>query len=121
MMASREASVFGCLREAVNVLVNWALSSLQECMDPGGKLLYQSIAVFLRVVGNNLHLIGPPTLRYWSIASKPSMWSIGSSTPSYVASGGGFSIPRGIGAFMMLSDKGPRGHLRRFGGVSASE
>src|ERR1044072_6532880 len=51
MMASREASVFGCLREVVNVLVNWALSSLQECMDPGGKLLYQSIAVFLRVVG----------------------------------------------------------------------
>ncbi|MCI69384.1 hypothetical protein A2U01_0090646 [Trifolium medium] len=58
-MASRVASVFGCFREAVKCAVNWRQSSLHESMDSVGRFLYQDMAPFLKVVGNNLHLIDP--------------------------------------------------------------
>ncbi|MCI89039.1 hypothetical protein A2U01_0110327, partial [Trifolium medium] len=46
-MASRVASVFGCLGEAVKCWVNWRQSYLHESMDSGGRLLYQDMAPFL--------------------------------------------------------------------------
>src|SRR3954469_15589274 len=50
MTASRDASDFGCRREAVKWLEKSFLSSAQEWMELGGRFLYQVIAPFLRVV-----------------------------------------------------------------------
>ena len=62
MIASRAASVFGCQRDALKELMNWFLRFLQEVIELGTRFLYQSIAVFPKVMGNNQHLIGPPML-----------------------------------------------------------
>jgi hypothetical protein len=37
----------------------WRQSSFHESMDSGGRFLYHDMAPFLKVVGNNLHLIDP--------------------------------------------------------------
>ena len=52
-MASRAALVFECQHEAVNELMNWFFKFLQEVIDPWVRLLYQFIALFLKVVGRN--------------------------------------------------------------------
>ena len=62
MMALRAASVFRCRREAVNELMNWFFRFRHEVIEPGASPLYQSIAAFLRVLGNSRHLMGPLTL-----------------------------------------------------------
>ena len=42
--------------------MNWFLRLLHEVADPGERFLYQSMVGFLSFVGNNLYLIGAPTL-----------------------------------------------------------
>ncbi|PNX65983.1 hypothetical protein L195_g062863, partial [Trifolium pratense] len=37
-MASRTASVFGCLREAVKCLQNWSVRSIHEITERGARL-----------------------------------------------------------------------------------
>ena len=63
MIASSEASDFGCRREVVKCLKNILPSYFQEVMDSSGRLLYQDIAPFLSVIGNNLHLMALLTPR----------------------------------------------------------
>ncbi|MCI91929.1 hypothetical protein A2U01_0113225, partial [Trifolium medium] len=58
---------------AVKCAVKRQHSSVQESIDPGDKLLYQAIALFLNVVGNILHLIDPRVFLYSRTASMFSM------------------------------------------------
>ena len=63
IIASSDAYGFGCRREAVKFLENIFPSCFQEVIDSAGRLLYQAMAPFLRVVRNNLYLVVPFTPR----------------------------------------------------------
>lgn len=69
MIASSVASNFGWQREATKCLENCIPRSFQEVMDYGARILYQAMEPFLRVLGNNMHLMEPLTLQQSSRAS----------------------------------------------------
>jgi hypothetical protein len=62
-MALREATVFGCVLDAVKWVVNSLQRSLQESMEFLLKFLNHVTAPRLKVVTKSLHLTAPRTDR----------------------------------------------------------
>lgn len=75
MIASSVSTDWGCRREAVKCLVNYALSCAQEFIDSEASFLYKSMDPFLSVNRNSLHLMKLPTLWKSRAALMFSMWS----------------------------------------------
>ena len=97
-MASREATVFGCVLDAMKWVVNSWQRSLQESLEFHLKFLNQVIAHRRRVVTKSVHFTAPCTNGYVRTTSMFSMCSSRSVVPSYESIWGGFSSPRGIEA-----------------------
>jgi len=94
-MASRQATVFGCVLDAMKWVVNSWQRSLQESMEFLLKFLNQVTTPHRIVVMKSLHFTAPCTNRYVRTASMFSMCSSESVVPSYESISGGFSSPRG--------------------------